>query len=412
MKFLKLGMTAIATGVLATLAMNAPALAQKGQAQPQLTKSVMGPLGEAQKAAVAKDFATAKTKLDAATAQAKTPQDKVAIDKVRVYVQSESKDAAGLAATLESLLASGLITPEETKQYRGVLAKAYGDAGDNAKSIAAFRVYLGAYGGTAEQYLALSADAVKSKDYTNAIADAKKSIELAKAAGQKPTDTAYLLQMRSYKDQNDMANYYAVEEELVLEYPKVDYWKELIGFRVQDSPNYGGPVRLDLFRAMQAANVPLTVDEKRRAIDEAMKRALPAEALALLEPAIAAGELGSTPDDKDNLKKAKAQIGTDKANLDKEAADALKKGNGIALANIGEAMMTHGDYPKAIELIKAGLDKGIANAGEADIARLHLGISQFRGGDKEAARATWATVKADNGAGALAQNWILISKMK
>lgn len=409
MHFLKLGLTAIATGVLATAAMTTPAMAQKGQ--PQLTKQVIGPLGEAQKAAGAKDFATAKTKLDAATAQSKTPQDKVAVDKVRVYVQSETQDHAGLAATLESLLASGLITPEETKQYRGVLAKAYGDAGDSAKSIAAFRNYLNAYGGTADQYLALSADAVKSKDYASAIADAKKSIELSKAAGQTPTDTAYLLQMRSYKDQNDMANYYAVEEELVLVHPKVDYWKELIGYRVQDAPNYGGPVRLDLFRAMQAADVPLTANEKRTAINEAMKRGLPAEALALLEPGIAAGELGSVPEDQEYLKKAKAEITNDKANLDKEAADALKKGNGIALANIGEAMMSHGDYPKAIELIKAGLDKGIANAAEADIARLHLGISQFRSGDKDAARATWQTVKADNGAGALAQNWIVISKL-
>lgn len=409
MKFLKLGMTAIASGVLATMAMSTPALAQPKP--PQLTKSVMGPLGEAQKASAAKDWATAKTKLDAATAQAKTPQDKVAIDKVRVYMQSETKDNAGLAATLESLLASGLVTPEETKQYRGVLAKAYGDAGDNAKSIGAFRTYLNAYGGTADQYLALSADAVKSKDYANGIADAKKSIELSKAAGQKPIETAYLLQMRSYKDQNDMANYYAVEESLVLEHPKVDYWKELIGFRVQDSPNYGGPVRLDLFRAMQEAKVPLTANEKRTAVNEAMKRGLPAEALALLEPAIAAGELGSAPEDQENLKKAKSQIGTDKASLDKEAGEAAKKANGIALANIGEAMMTHGDYPKAIELIKAGLDKGIADAGEADIARLHLGIAQYRAGDKEAARATWATIKADNGAGALAQNWTLISKM-
>lgn len=410
MQFLKLGMTAIASGVLATLVMSAPAIAQGKP--PALTKSVMGPLGEAQKAAGAKDFATAKTKLDAATAQSKTPQDKIAIDKVRVYVQSETKDHAALAATIESLLASNQLTPEETKQYRGVLAKAYGDAGDNAKSIAAFRIYLNAYGGTPDQYLALSADAVKSKDYANAITDAKKVIELSKAAGSKAPDTAYLLQMRAYKDQNDMANYYAVEEALVLEYPKVDYWKELIGFRVQDSPNYGGPVRLDLFRAMQAAGVPLTANEKRTAVNEAMKRGLPAEALALLEPAIQAGELGSDPDDQDNLKKAKSQIGTDKANLDKEAADAIKKGNGLALANIGEAMMTHGDYPKAIELIKAGLDKGIANAGEADLARVHLGISQFRGGDKEAARATWATVKADNGAGALAQNWALISQLK
>lgn len=408
MHFLKLGITAIATGVMATMTM-APALAQK---PPQLTKALINPLNDAQKAIVAKDWATAKTKLDAAQAQVKTPQDKIALDQLRIVMQSQTNDFTNLAATLESLLASNLITPEETKQYRGVLAKAYADAGDNAKSLAAFRVYINAYGGTADQYLSLSADAIKGKDYTNAVTDAKKSIEMAKAAGAKPSETAYILQMRAHKELDDMASYYAVEEELVAEYPKDDYWRELIGNRVQDEPNYGGQARLDLFRAMQAVDIPLSANETRTAVNEAMKRGLPAEALALLEPAIAAGDLGSQQEDQDNLKKAKSQIGTDKASLDKEAADALKKGNGSVLANIGEAMMSHGDNAKAIELISAGIDKGIADQSELDIAKLHLGIAQLRSGQKDEARTTWSTIKADNGAAALAKNWILISKLK
>lgn len=408
MHFLKLGMTAIATGVLATLTMS-PAIAQT---PPPLTKQMIGPLNDAQKAIVAKDWATAKTKLDAATAQSKTPNDKVAIEQLRIVMQSETKDHTGLAASLESLLASGLITPEQTKQYRGVLAKAYGDAGDTAKSLAAFRVYVDAYGGNAEQYLALAADGIKTKDYPTGIAYAKKSVDAAKAAGTKPTDTAYLLQMRAYKETNDMASYYAVEEALVAEYPKEDYWKELIAYRTQDAPNYGGQVRLDLFRAMQAAGVTLTVNEKRTAIQEALKRGLPAEALALLEPAIASGELGSAPEDQENLKRAKAQITSDKPGLEKEASDAVKKGNALNIANIGEAMMSYGDNAKAIELISQGIAKGIADQSELDVAKLHLGIAQYRSGLKEEARTTWSTIKADNGAAALAQNWTLISKLK
>lgn len=410
MHFLKLGITAIATGVLATMTM-APALAQKTQA-PQLTKALINPLNDAQKAIVAKDWATAKTKLDAASAQVKTPQDKVALDQLRIVMQSETKDNLGLAATLESLLASGLVTPEQTKQYRGVLAKAYGDAGDNAKSLAAFKVYIDAYGGTADQYLALAADGVKTKNYPDAIAYSKKSIDTAKAANAKPSETAYLLQMQSHRDLNDMASYYAVEEALVAEYPKDEYWKELIAYRTQDAPNYGGLARLDLFRAMQAANLKLSVNEQRTAIGEALKRGLPNEALALLEAGTASGDLGSLPEDQDNLKKAKAAIASDKAGLEKEAADALKKGTGAALANIGEAMMSYGDNAKAIELISAGISKGIADQGELDIAKLHLGIAQFRAGQKDEARTTWSTIKADNGAAALAQNWILISKLK
>ncbi|MDP3492214.1 MAG: hypothetical protein Q8R82_03805 [Hyphomonadaceae bacterium] len=409
MHFLKLGMTAIATGVLANLTMS-PAIAQT--TPPPLTKQMIGPLNDAQKAIVAKDWATAKTKLDAASAQAKTPNDQVALNQLRIVMQSETKDNAGLAASLESLLASGLITPEQTKQYRGVLAKAYGDAGDTAKSLAAFRVYIDAYGGTAEQYLALSADAAKTKDWPNTVTYAKKSVDSAKAAGAKPTDTAYLLQMRAHKETNDMTAYYAVEEALVADYPKEDYWKELIAYRTQDAPNYGGAARLDLFRAMQAAGITLTVNEKRTAIQEALKRGLPAEALALAEPAIASGELGSAPEDQDYVKKAKAAIASDKAGLEKEAADALKKGNAISIANIGEAMMSYGDNAKAIEMISKGIEIGIADPADLDIAKLHLGIAQYRSGQKEEARTTWSTIKADNGAAALAQNWTLISKLK
>lgn len=408
MHFLKLGITAIATGVLATMTM-APAIAQT---PPQLTKALINPLNDAQKAIVAKDWANAKTKLDAAQAQVKTPQDKVALDQLRIVMQSETKDNLGLAATLESLLASGQITPEQTKQYRGVLAKAYGDAGDNAKSLAAFKVYIDAYGGTADQYLALAADGVKTKKFADAVSYGKKSVDTAKAASAKPSETAYLLQMQGHRELNDMTAYYAVEEELVAEYPKDDYWKELIAYRTQDAPNYGGQARLDMFRAMQAAEVPLTANEQRTAINEALKRGLPNEALALLEAGIASGDIGSQPEDQDNLKKAKSAITGDKAGLEKEAADALKKGNGSVLANIGEAMMSYGDNAKAIELISAGLAKGISDPAELDIAKLHLGIAQLRSGQKEEARTTWSTIKADNGAAALAQNWTLISKLK
>ena len=84
----------------------------------------------------------------------------------------------------------------------------------------------------------------------------------------------------------------------------------------------------------------------------------------------------------------------------------------FALANIGEAMMSHGDNAQAIDLIKKGIERGISDPGELDMAKLHLGIAQFRSGDKEAARTTWAEVKADNGAGALARNWVLISQIQ
>jgi hypothetical protein len=49
-------------------------------------------------------------------------------------------------------------------------------------------------------------------------------------------------------------------------------------------------------------------------------------------------------------------------------------------------------------------------AGIGDLARLRLGVAQFKAGKKEDARKTWQSIKADNGAAWLAKCWIAISK--
>ena len=148
------------------------------------------------------------------------------------------------------------------------------------------------------------------------------------------------------------------------------------------------------------------------AVREALNsRGLPNEALQLLETAVASGEM-ATQEDKDNLDKAKSRIAGDKAGLTKEASEALAKGDTSYLAKLGEAYLSYGDYPKAIETLQAALSKGIASPEETAFARLHLGIAQYRAGQADAARTTWAEVKSDNGTTILAQNWTLISKIK
>lgn len=409
MQFLKLGATAIATGVIAALTMSPAAMAQK---PPALTKQVVGPLNEARTALLAKDWATAKTKLTAANAQAKTPYDKLMIEKMTIVMASETKDGPEQVRSIEAMVATGLLTPEETKTYKGALIKAYADAGDKAKSTAAYKSFLDAYGGTHDQYAQLALDLLNANDNANAVTYAEKALETAKTAGAKAPETYYIVAMRAHKAMNATDKYYAVEEQLAAAHPKELYWKELIVTRTQEAPKYGGPVRLDVFRAMQAADIELSANEKRNAATEAMRRGLPSEALEILEPAVAVAIL-NTPEDQQSLKDAKKAVADDKASLAKEVTQQLAKtNNGLALANIGEAMMSHGDNAQAIDLIKKGIERGISDPGELDIAKLHLGIAQFRSGDKEAARTTWAEVKADNGAGALARNWVLISNIQ
>ncbi len=412
MKFRMPGATAIAALMVAVAAPAPLALAQNGGAPAGVTVSrdIVQPLNEARAAIVAKDWVTAKAKLDAVAPKTKTPADKAQLERLRLAMAAELKDGPQQIASINMLVASGTLTPEEVKQYKAAIAKAHADAGDNAASLAAFRVYVDEYGGTPDQLIAIANDSSKANDFATTVTYATKAIAASKATG-KPPESWYRLLMRAYQQQKLTPEYYGALEQAVADYPTEQNWKMLI-VRAQNEPKFGRDTHLDLYRTLMAAGVKLSPEEKGRAVREALvSRGLPNEALQLLEPAVASGEL-SSQEDKDNLEKARSRIVSDKDGLAKETTDALAKGDASYLAKIGEAHMSYGDYPKAIEVLQAALTKGIASPEEAAFARLHLGIAQYRAGQADAARATWAEVKSDNGATVLAQNWTLISKIK
>jgi hypothetical protein len=408
MKFRMLGATAIAAILVAIAAPAPAAFAQNGGAQPVITKQIINSLNDARNAILAKDWATATVKLGDASRGAKTPADTNAINRLKVAMAVENKDAKLQLEAMKALLASpGALTPDETKQYKNAIAKVYLDLGDNAASLAAFRAYVDEYGGTPDNLIAIANDASKANDQSTAATYAEKAITAAKANG-KPAESWYRLYLRSLNATGQTDKYYSVLETVVADYPSEAYWRELIA-RAQKEPKFGPPMRLDLYRALLAADVKMTGQERSSAAEEALRRGLPGEALALLEPA--ASELTSDLD-KNNLASAKKQAASDKVGLAKESKDALAKGVASDLALIGEAQLSYGDNTKAVELLQAAVTKGIADPAEMAAAKLHLGIAQYRSGDKAAAIATWADVKTDDGAGALANNWTLIANSK
>lgn len=415
MKFRLPGATALAALLVAVAAPAPLAFAQNG-AQPsvQVSRDIVQPLNEARAALTAKDWATAKTKLDAATAKAKTPADKGQIDRLRFYLGSQTKDGAAQIAAINALVAGGTLTPEETKQYKSALAAAHAEAGDAVASRNAAKAYIDEYGGTPDQMISMANEFYKANDNANTVTYATKAITAIKATG-KPDESWYRLLASAHSRLGQAAEVRTVREQHLSDYPMSQnaeqYWKELI-VPAQEAPGYGPGVRLDLFRTLQAAGVKLNAQERTSLSDGALKRGLPNEAFTVLESAVAANDATLTALDKENFAEAKTQIVSDKAGLAKEAADAQAKGTGADMASIGEAYLSYGDNAKAVELLKAAIAKGIADAGELDAAKLHLGIAQYRAGDKDAARATWAEVKADTAPGILASNWTLISKIK
>lgn len=407
MRLLKFGATALGTALLALAA--TPALAQ--QPVVQLSKQLLAPMNDARNAVIAKDWPKAEAKFALAEGLTKTPQDKLALERLRIVFAAETKNYPQQIKSLETMLGLGLLPPEETKLFKGALAKAYLDSGDNAKATQLFRAFIDEYGGTPDQYIGLANDAAKAGDSAAAITYANKAIDAVKATGGKPSDSWYRILMRAHKLANDMDKYYAAEEQaLALNPTEQGYWRELIA-RVQMLPGFGPQDRLDMFRTLTEAGVKLAPQEKRLYATDALKRGMPNETLQVLEPAFAAGELGTSAEDQKTMSDAKNAATEDKATLAKETADALAKGAGPVLAKIGEAQLSYGDNVKAAEVLQKAIDKGIPDAAEAGAAKLHLGIAQFRAGQVDAAKATWAGISGGV-TGVLARNWTLIATHK
>lgn len=402
MKFRMLGATAIAA-ILVAIAAPAPmAFAQNGQAAPVLTKQMVKPYNEALQAIQAKDYATAQTKINEATGQAKTPVDKAQVERLKLQIAIDTKNAPGQIASTNTLLASGTLTADETKLYKGALSNMYSQAGDEAGALTALRAYVDQYDNTADKLILVADKASKLNDHATAATYAEKAL----AASPGAPESWSRLYVRSLQSAGQTDKYNTELEKMAVKYPKEEYWRLLFA-RVPKEPKFSPTMYLDLYRGLQESGAKLNEQERSKAADEALRRGLPGEALSLLEAADARGEVKSEFDKK-NLATARSQSKSDQASLAKDTKEALAKGSGTDLALNGEAQLSYGNNEKAVEVLKAAIAKGIADPTVLAATKLHLGIAQYRAGDAAAAKATWAEVKTDDGAGLIARYWPLI----
>ena len=174
------------------------AFAQNGAAvaQPVLTKQMVKPYNEAITAIQAKDYATAQTKITEAAAQAKTPVDKGQIERLKLQVAIDTKNAAQQVASVNILLGSGTLSPDETKQYKGALPGMYTAAGDETNSLIALRAYVDEYNATPDNLISIADKASKQNDFATAATYAEKAIAASTSATGAP-ETWYRLYMRS-----------------------------------------------------------------------------------------------------------------------------------------------------------------------------------------------------------------------
>ena len=187
-------------------------------------------------------------------------------------------------------------------------------------------------------------------DRAGAERDGLALVQADEAAGRGSAETLLRNLAFSQNKVGDTVAYVATLERLAQQYPKTDYWAELIS-RAERKPGFNGDrLRLDVYRLLRATGNPLEADELADMAQRAQQAGLPAEAQALLDEGFAAGQLGKGKDAAAQQKlreQATRAAAQDRASMAEGEKSALAGKDGNALVNLGFALSVAGQPDKA-----------------------------------------------------------------
>ena len=105
------------------------------------------------------------------------------------------------------------------------------------------------------------------------------------------------------------------------------------------------------------------------------------------------------------LDSANKRAAEDLKTMQQGEAGAAKSKDGSALANLGMAYATAGQYDRGASLIEQGISKG--GFARIEEAKLHLGLVYYWAGKKEEAIKQLKTVEGADGTAEIAQYWAM-----
>ena len=395
-----------AVGIVGISAVMAPA----ALAQEKPTEAFVNNYNDARAAMGAKNYQQALAKADAAMAEAKGNAQKAPVAAIRAVCYIALQNYPKIIESIEAHRALG----GNDKSYDQQLLNAYDKTKQSAKAVEMGKKLIASGQADHRVYGFIASKALEAKNYAEALQYGQKAID---AAGAKPPKDYYNILLKANLDTKKMDAYYATLEKAAALFNDPIYWKPLIE-ATRKQPKFKDSVYgVDLYRAFEQAKVQLSKEDRSMWGEFAMNRGVPLEAEKILAPLVASGDFGGANDPKASRNKGfyatvQTNAKADKSGgLTKAEADAATKPTGATYITVGEGYMATGDYAKAIDAFQKGLAKGALEPGDADYAKLKLGIAQLKAGKKDDARKTWADVKADNGSGWLARVYTNLSKV-
>jgi hypothetical protein len=400
----------IASVFLGCAAVGAAGVASAAEeaAAPQVSRAAAKLLKSAQDAVLAKNWSEAVTRLKEAQAvQGKNAYDEFVINTLLMQAYNGLNDTANVIPAIENVIASSYAQPAlktqlervllgvyaQQKNYDKVLVmadrlKASGEAGDDIASIVATTYY-------------------QQNKFKEAAAAAEALAEKQVAAGKKPAENTLLIMWQAGRNAKDDAVAAKAVEQLILYYPKPEYWQNAMAGAMEKMGN-DDRLKLMTYRLANSVGILKQGGHFRDMALIAIDQGNPGEAQSVLEQAFAKNLFTDARDKESNTKlldSARKKAAADKASIAGDEKAAAAAATGDPYVQIGAAYLGFGQVDKAISSINAGIAKGKLKY--PDEAYLLLGIAEEKAKNNAEAIKAFNKVTADQRYVRLAKLWVL-----
>jgi len=393
------GATTLATSAMAQQPAAAPTDPTKLVTHiPKVTPAAVKAIQTLQNAVNANNTAEIPAALAAAQAAAKTPDDKYFVGLLQLKAAAATKDQSAIAASLETLVASGGAAPNEQFSLYYNLGQSYTSLKQYDKAAADYQKALDASPNSVDALAGLAEARASEGQPAAAIQTIQQGIKVQQAGGQKAPQSWYKRAVSlAYGAQLPQAA--ELSREWVQAYPSADSWKNAIAiYRNVNHPD--SEATLDLLRLEAAQGALSTPGEYALYARSAAVQGNYTEAQAILDQGIAAKAISAGDSEIQTLlSELNKQPKATEAGLAQASSIAKES---LPLVHIGDRYAAMAEYSKAADAYRAAQSKPGA---DSNLINLHLGMALARQGDKAAAASAFKSVSGP--LAGVAQYWLL-----
>ena len=397
-----LAATLMAGIVPAAIVVTQPAYAQA------LRPEVGKPLAKAKALLQAHRYPEAMAQVRAASAvRGLTEGERFIIEELRGSIAYQAKDYPTAMQSYKYLVDSGKVPASEvSKLWQALATMAY-----YQKQWPQVVAYTAAYfkaGGTSDEMRAFPIQAYYLQgDAASAARLQKQQIDQELRAGKRPTEGQLQLLANCQDKLKDSAGFQNTMTQLVMYYPKLDYWQNLI-HNAQTKAGFSDRLNLDIQRFELMLGLITKPTDFMEMTELALQVPLPGEAKAVIDQGYAKGILGTGPEAA-REKRLQDLVGKTYADdlkaLPAQEKDADGDHDGNRLLGVGEEYVSYGQYDHGIELMLTAMKRDQLRHPED--AKLELGLAYLKAGNKPLAIKTLRTVGGNEGAADIAKLWVL-----